>query len=105
MFACSVNAVFTVFAGFGVVNRVRLCSRVRGFTNTAFNCVREFACSLNAYVHTVVFAERVFAVRAATKICIYIYIYMYIYIYISSAQWTSISFYPRIIILLKTLGF
>ena len=67
MFACSVNAVFTVFAGFGVVNRVRLCSRVRGFANTTFNCVRVFACSLNAYVRTIVFAERVFAVRAATK--------------------------------------
>ena len=68
MFACSVNAVFTVFAGFGVVNRVRLCSRVRGFANTTFNCVRVFACSLNAYVRTIVFAERVFAVRAATKL-------------------------------------
>ena len=68
MFACSVNAVFIVFAGFGVVNRVRLCSRVRGFANTTFNCVRVFACSLNAYVRTIVFAERVFAVRAATKI-------------------------------------
>ena len=74
MFACSVNAVFIVFAGFGVVNRVRLCSRVRGFANTTFNCVRVFACSLNAYVRTIVFAERVFAVRAATKIYIYIYV-------------------------------
>ena len=82
MFACSVNAVFTVFAGFGVVNRVRLCSRVRGFANTTFNCVRVFACSLNAYVRTIVFAERVFAVRAATKIYIYIYIMIYAISYI-----------------------